>query len=379
MTGDSVPSSLQESPEPPTPAEITLSELTLQANDQPGLQVQAPGPLHLVEALRRIDEIARLDAYQREMVTVVGRLLADGVDAQQVTQVVASVNDLLTTRLLRLAESELGQPPCGYAWLALGSHGRGEQVLSSDQDSALAFDDGADATASEYFSQLAGLVVTALTRAGLPLCDGGYMATKWCHPLHEFRGFFRVWVEQPKPQALLRAEVFLDVRPVHGDLSVDVLDRILLGGGSSGRFLAQMARTAVTFTPPLGPFGRLRTKASTIDVKRGGGAAIVLLARLYGLAAGSTARTTVARLEAAAAAGALSHAGAANLVEAYRFLTELRLRHQVGQVGAGVAPDNVVRLDELTREERRRLQDSLRVVRDTQQVTALRFATHTVT
>lgn len=341
--------------------------------------VQAAGPLHVIDEVRRIDALAPLDGYQREMVTVVGRLLADGVDVLQVTRAVARVNDILTTRLLRLAETELGRPPCDYAWLALGSHGRGEQVLSSDQDSAIAFDDRGQATGAEYFPRLAELVVTALARAGLPLCDGGYMATTWCRPINEFRGLFRGWVEQPEPAALLKAEVFLDVRPVHGDLSVDVLDRILVGGRSRGQFLVQMARAAVTFTPPLGPLGRLRTKDSTIDVKRAGIAAIVLLARLYGLAAGSTARTTVARLDAAAAAGTLSRSGAGNLAEAYRLLTALRLRHQVDQVGAGAAPDNRMRLDELSREDQRRLRDGLRVVRDVQQVTAMRFATHTVT
>jgi CBS domain-containing protein len=340
---------------------------------------QAAGPLHVVDAVRRIDGLAPLDGYQREMVTVVARLLADGVDVLQVTQAVARVNDILTTRLLRLAETELGQPPCGYAWLALGSQGRGEQVLSSDQDSAVAFDDRLQATEAEYFPRLAALVVTALARSGLPLCDGGYMATTWCRPISDFRGWFRGWVEEPEPDALLKAEVFLDVRQVHGDLPVDVLNRILVSGGSRGQFLVQMARAAVTFTTPLGLFDRLRTKDTTIDIKRGGTAAIVLLARLYGLAGGSTARTTVARLEAAAAASTLSRAGAGNLVEAYRFLTGLRLRHQVDHVRAGLAPHNRIRLDDLTGEDRRRLLDCLRVVRDVQTVTATRFATHTVT
>ena len=355
------------------------AELAEQANAKADLYARAARPLRVIEAVHRIDEIAPLDGYQREMVTVVGRLLGDGVDVLQVTQTIARLNDILTIRLLGLAETKLGQPPCGYSWLALGSQGRGEQVLSSDQDSAIAFDDHAKATATEYFPQLAGLVVTALARAGLPLCDGGYMATTWCHPISEFRRLFRDWVEQPEPGALLKAEVFLDVRPVHGDLSVDVLDRILVAGGSKGQFRAQMARAAVRFTPPLGRFGRLRTKDSTIDVKGGGIAAIVLLARLYGLAAGSTSRPTLARLEAAAAGGTLSRVGAGNLAEAYRLRTALRLRHQVDQVGAGVAPDNLIRLDNLNAEDRGLLRDSMRVVRDVQQVTAMRFATHTVT
>jgi len=343
------------------------------------LHQQAAGPMRVVEELQQIDELGPLDGYQHQMVTVVGRLIADGVDVQRITQAVAGVNDILTTRLLRLAEAELGQPPCGYAWLALGSHGRGEQVLSSDQDSALAFDDRERALGALYFPRLAGLIVPALARAGLPLCDGGYMATTWCRPISKFSGLFRGWVERPEPGALVKAEVFLDVRPVHGDLSVEVLDNILVGGGSRGQFLVQMARAAVRFTPPLGHFGRLRTKDSTIDVKRGGVAAIVLLARLYGLAAGSSARTTVARLEAAAEAGTLSRVGAANLAEAYSLFTALRLRHQVDQVAVGVAPDNLVRLDELTDDERGRLRDGLRVVRDVQEVSAMRFATHTVT
>lgn len=344
------------------------------------LRTQAPGPLNVVDSLRRIDEIGPLAGYQPEMVTVVATLLARGVDVLEVAQAVARVNDILTTRLLHLAETELGQPPCRYAWLALGSQGRGEQVLSSDQDSALAFDEHAQAKeGAEYFSTMAELVVSALATAGLPLCDGGYMATNWCYPISEFRGLFRGWVERPEPEALLKAEVFLDVRPVHGELPVDVLDRILVGGGSSGQFLVQMARAAVTFSPPLGLFGRIRAKSSVVDVKRSGISAIVLLARLYGLAAGSDARTTLARLEAAAEAGTLSRVGAGNLAEAYRLLTTLRLRHQVEQVAAGQSPDNLVRLDNLTADDRRHMVESMRTVRDVQQVTAMRFATHTVT
>ncbi len=361
-------------------------------------------PLRLVEGLSRLDGLEALDGYQDEIVGVVrGLLSAEDVDVLAVTQVIAHVNDTLTRRLLALAESELGPPPTAYAWLALGSHGRGEQVLSSDQDSALAYADPpgtdppgtdppgtappgtapgdvpADAAAPAYFPLLAERVVGGLERAGLPLCDGGYMATNWCRPVSEYWTMFHGWVERPEPESLIRAEVFLDVRPVHGALPVDVLDRTLVAGASRGPFRAQLARAALTFRPPIGFFGRLRTPEGHLDVKRAGTAAIVLLARLYALAGGSSARTTLLRLEAAAQAHTLSQPGASDLAEAYRLLTGLRLRHQVEQVTAGVVPDNLVALDEIPPGTHDRLRRTLRHLRDVQEATESRFNTHTVT
>jgi CBS domain-containing protein len=337
---------------------------------------QVAPPLRLVEGLGGIDALEALDGYQPAILDVVQRLLPDpDVDVLAVTQAIAHVNDALTARLLVLAEQHLGPPPCDYAWLALGSHGRGEQVLSSDQDSALAYEAGTP----DYFTALAGHVVDGLARAGLPRCSGGYMATSWSRTLGELRAMFADWVERPEPQRLLWAEVFLDVRPVHGDLVVDALDRTLVAGGERGPFRVQMARAAVTFRPPLTLFGRLKTVDGGVDVKRAGTAAIVLLARLHALAGGSSARTTALRLAAAGEAGTLSRQGAADLTEAYRFLTRLRLRTQARQLLAGLVPGNVVRLDDLAPAERERLRTTLRHVRDVQDATASRFATHTVT
>jgi len=341
-------------------------------------------PLGLVGGLDRIDRLEALDGYRTEVVAVLDDLLgnadagAPDVDVLAAVRAVAYVNDVLTRRLLVLAEHRLGPPPCAYAWLALGSHGRGEPVPSSDQDNALAYEDGA-AGADAYFVRLADLVVAALERAGLRRCDGGFMATRWCRPLGELQALFTGWVDRPAPDALLRAEVFLDVRPVHGRLDVDVLARTLVAGGSRGPFQVQMARAAVAFRPPLTIFGRLRTTDSRLDVKRAGTAAIVLLARLYALAAGSPATTTLLRLEAAADGGTLSGAGAAQLGQAYALLTGLRLRHQVAEVRAGRSPDDLLRIDGLGRGDRDRLLMALRAVRDVQEATALRFATHTVT
>lgn len=341
-----------------------------------------PTPVRVIDEIGDIDRLEPLDAYQGQVLDLIRSGLADGVDVLDLSGAVADANDTLTRRLLGLAETHLGPPACRYRWLALGSHGRREQVLSSDQDHAIAYElpaSGEEAAAHDYFTALAGLVVPALSRAGLPLCTGGYMATNWCRPLDEFEKLFRSWIEEPRPEALLQAEVFLDVRACHGDLSTDMLDRILLAGGSRGPFRVQMARAAVAFRPPFGWFGRLRTSGSSVDLKLGGTAAIVLLARLYALTAGSTEHSTVPRLRAASAGGTLSRSSAGSLIDAYRFLTDLRLRHQVEQVGEGLPADNRIPLDWLTSEQRQRLRTALRLVRDMQDVTAMRFSTTSVT
>jgi CBS domain-containing protein len=345
------------------------------------LAEQVSGPLTLVRGLTDLDRLEPLDTYAPAMTEAAARLLTDGVDALEVTQAVAHVNDVLTSRLLELGEVRLGPPPYAYAWLALGSHGRGEQVLSSDQDSALAYGGPriAPGDPDEYFLRLAELVVDGLARAGIPRCTGDYMATTWRHPLDTFTGFFQTWVNDPRPSDLLKAEVFLDVRPVHGDLDVGRLDDILVAGCRRGSFLLQMARATVTFRPPLVIFGHLRTDHGWLDIKRSGTAAIVLLARLYALAAGSNARTTLLRLRVAAEAGTLSRSGVEQLTDAYRFLTALRLKHQVDQVRRGETPDNRVRVDGLPPQDRRRLRDAIRTVRVLQEITANRFQTHTVT
>ena len=345
------------------------------------LAEQVSGPLALARGLTDLDRLEALDSYAPTMTEAVARLLAEGGDPLEVTQAVAHVNDVVTSRLLTLAEARLGQPPYAYAWLALGSHGRGEQVLSSDQDSALAYGGPrlAPGDPGVYFHRLSGVVVDGLARAGNPRCSGDYMATTWRYPLETFSGFFESWVNDPRPSDLLRAEVFLDVRPVHGGLDVGRLDDILVAGCRRGSFLLQMARATVTFRPPLIIFGHLHTDHGWLDIKRSGTAAIVLLARLYALAAGSNARTTLLRLRVAADAGTLSRSGVEQLTDAYRLLTALRLAHQVEQVRSGVVPDNRVRVDRLPPAERRRLRDAIRTVRVLQEITANRFQTHTVT
>jgi CBS domain-containing protein len=335
---------------------------------------EATGPV-----LRWIAAIETADALDRYPATVAGvaRDLTDaGAGASATCRAVSGLHDALTRRLIDLAHGALGPPPCRYTWLALGSGGRMEQALSTDQDHAIVY---ADATGVDaHFAALGERVVAGLARAGLRRCPGGYMADKWRLPLASWRSVFSGWIDRPEPQALVEAEVFLDFRQVAGDLPVDQLAAVLRRGADTPRFLVGMARAAVRFAPPLGFAGRVRGDSGELDLKRAGLSGVVLLARLHALAAGSLVRPTPDRLAAAAAAGMISQDGAEALARTYAFLVELRLRTQLRQVAAGQPPGNRVRLTDLSADERRRLRRGLHTVRDVQRAVELHFHTHTV-
>jgi CBS domain-containing protein len=323
-----------------------------------------------------VEDICVLDRYLPMVAETAGTLLRAGVAELAICRALTSLHDALVVRLIDLARVEFGPPPCPFAWIALGSGGRMEQSLYTDQDHAVVYPE--DAAVEPYFAALGVWVVDGLARAGLRRCSGGYMADRWHMSLPSWRELFRGWLARPEPQALVEAEVFLDFRRVSGALSLQPLTALQRQGAGTPLFLIGMARAAVRFPPPrrlVGPFLRRRGE---VDLKRAGLSALVLLARLYALAAGSLARSTTDRLAAAASAGMLGGRSAADLAEAYRLLVGLRLAAQLRQIEAGQAPSNRIQLADLTADERAGLRQGLRAIRNVQRVTELRFRTDTV-
>lgn len=347
------------------------------------LRLQDSHPLLVLERIRRADRVDALRGHLDEVVDTARALARQGVDAVRVARVVAGLNDALVARVLRLAERGLepvrGAPPCPYAFLVLGSAGRMEPGLSSDLDSAIAYQDDTE-QAADYFAALAARAVEGIHTAGFPPCTGGYEADRWFRPLNAWQATFERWLAAPIPEVLVEAENFLDLRRVYGDLSVMTLDETLTHvGADRPRLLVQMARAAVTFTPPLGLFGRLRTDEGRIDIKRGGIAPLVLLARLYALSAGVSARSTPERLaQAASVGGELSPQTAGELSDAFAFLTELRLRAQLADLDAGRQPANDVRLADLSPFEQRSLHEAFRAIQRVQRSVQTRWMTDTV-
>lgn len=277
-------------------------------------------------------------------------------------------------RTLSLVEGfvhQAGPPPAAFAWVTLGSHARAELHCASDQDHALIWADDV-AAASSYAADLAAEVISGLERFGLRRCSGGYMADSWSRSLDDWVALLRERIAAPTPEAVLDTDVFLDLRQVAGALDVAPAAAVLRSGAHSTRLMHGLARAANSFGVPLHVFGWLPRE---IDVKRAALAPTVLLGRLYGLRAGSTALRTVERLGDAAVAGVLGQELADRLSDGFQQLTTMRIRHQLHQADAGSPLSDVVTVAELTADDRQALRDTLRAVKAAQSATGLTFRT----
>lgn len=341
------------------------------------LRHQTRNPLYLMRQLENLDSVEGLRSYAADMGSMVERLFDGGLKVAQIGRVTASINDALIRRLLKLGEEKLGRAPCPYAWLVFGSEGRMEQALITDQDNALAYLEESP-EARKYFPQLSAFVVNSLISAGFPPCPGGYMATNWCHSLEWWEKTMKSWIEMPTGKNLMVSAIFFDFRSVAGSLAVDPLNDLVTGAADNQLFMAKLAGAALNFRAPMGLFRRIRTDSGLVDIKTGGVAPMVSMARVYGLDARSGAKTTRERFEAAIAAGKLSPDKGHNAIETYRYLLQLRLNSQLTAIKADGQPDNFIRLKSLSSMEHRHLKDAFHSIRELQGSAARHFQVQAV-
>ncbi|TDT75118.1 CBS domain-containing protein [Litoreibacter halocynthiae] len=303
------------------------------------------------------------------------QLVAAGNRHDVVTRMITDIADVVTRRLLTLAEEKFGPPPARYVWLACGSQGRQEQTGVSDQDNCLILEDELSEAALAYFEPFAQFVSDGLNACGYVYCPGDMMATnpRWRQPLSVWRDYFQHWIKSPSKEAQMLASVMFDLRPIGGDASLfeGLQTQTLEAAAANSIFTAHMASNALTHATPLGLLKGLATIRSgehrnTIDMKLNGVVPVVDLGRMYALQGKLDVVNTRARLEGAIAAKAVSQSGGQDLLDAYDLVAQSRLDHQAAQIKHGKAPDNFLPPAELSAFERSHLRDAFVVIKTMQ-------------
>jgi len=319
-----------------------------------------------VQAAATVPQLAEAGADVRALARA---LLAQGVDAEHLTQMTCALNDSIALRVIELIAPKhalAGE----WCWLALGSEGRLEQTLATDQDNALIFTAGGELEAARRtFLDFAREVNAALDACGFPLCKGEIMARnpKWCLTLDEWRAVFTGWIRSPQPEALLNASIFFDFRALAGEarLAGDLRSTVLDAASGNAAFRRAMAENALRSRPPLGLLHDFTTDGSeafpgTLDLKGNGARPFVDGARALALAHRLPATSTAARLRGAAAAGALPQAEAAALVEGFHYIQSLRLRRQYLESDFAAGAENRIDPARLNAMDRRILKAAFR-------------------
>lgn len=345
------------------------------------LAFQRHHPLALLQRIDSAPSVAALADYRREALDFLEELFDDAGTARSLTELATEINDRVTRRVIDISLAEMAEaPPAAFAWIAMGSEGRREQTLSTDQDNGLVFDDvaGADLDAArQWFLALAGRINGHLAACGFPLCKGNTMASnpELCRSLSEWHVLFRGLIQRADPGDLIRASIYFDFRCLYGEGTLvdrmwrDLLRcigdnrallRFLAGegavyGGSPVNSLPWRLRSLVGLAPP------------PVDVKREGLNPLVRVLRVIALDLGSSETNTLGRLELAREHGRLPADLAESAAAAYEFVTLKRLQWQSRRKDA--PEPNVVDPREMNRLERTFLVESLKtIVRVEQQV-----------
>lgn len=347
-----------------------VSERSLFAHER--LSMRAAG--HAIELARDGDSLKEAAGAIRRFAS---SMLIRGMGAEPLTQIISALNDRLTERIVELETQKHDLTDLRWCWIALGSEGRGEQTIATDQDNAIVFE-AEGAAAQARLLRFASAINATLDACGFPLCKGGIMAgnPQNCLSSEQWRARFSTWLRAPTPQALLDASIFFDLRPLAGDaeLAANLRDWITRAIPGNQSFLHLMARNALLTGPPIGFFGNLESgkDSSGIDLKTQGTRVFVDAARVFALAAGIASTHTATRLREAGRAIGAPVDEVESSVAAFFYLLLLRLRRQQPGPAAGAEPNRIdpAALNSL---ERRVLKESLLQARRLQRRLALDY------
>jgi len=327
------------------------------------LSEQAQSPLVFIQSVKSSSAVSELKAKWQKVPEIVTQLLGRGVNAEIANQVITTVADTIAIKVIEGVIDEMGTPPAKFVFMVLGSEGRKEQTLKTDQDNAIIYEDKANEHREEvraYFLQFADTVSGRLNDIGFSFCEGGFMAKnpKWTHSLSHWKRDYASWIEDALAETAIKFSTFFDCRFIYGEAAImdelkEFLDQELQK--PMEKLFYFMAKNALQYEAPLTFFKNIRTTTvgsqEVFDIKKAM-TPIVDLVRVYALQNRIFAVNTGERLKALKEAGVFTETAYNELNLSYYFLMSMRLKNQASQIiNDRKEPDNFIDLNSLTKIE----------------------------
>lgn len=349
------------------------------------LTEHAQSPLVFIQSVQLSNTVEELKEKWQKVPGLAAKLLERGVNAEIVNRIITTINDEILLRVIEGVKAEMPPAPARYAFMVMGSEGRQEQTLVTDQDNAIIYEDKANEhreEVREYFLDFANRISTNLNEIGFSYCEGGFMAKnpKWTHSLSHWKGNYDQWINESIPETVIKFATFFDCRFVYGEkqLFLDLKDYMVdCLGKSTSKFLYSLASNALHFEPQLTLFNSIRTFSSderkVFDIKKSM-TPIVDLVRMLALKNRVIETNTGKRMQKLHEDGFLNDNQYKELMHAYYYLMGMRLKQQTRyMVQEFIEPTNHVEPTNLTKVEQVTLREIFKYIKDFQTTIKLEF------
>jgi CBS domain-containing protein len=349
------------------------------------LSDQAESPLLFIQSVRQANSKDELKTKWMEVPEIVYQLLTRGVKPELVNQVITSISDSILLKVIERTIENQGKPPSEFVFMVLGSEGRKEQTLKTDQDNAIIYEDKANENREEvrhYFLEFASSVSEELNEIGFKFCTGDLMAKnpKWTHSLSHWKENYNLWIENKDAESVMNFSTFFDCRMIYGnktlieELQAHVLEKLSNPGEY---FYVQLANNALLYDPPLTFFRQIKTvskgEQKVFNIKHAMNP-IVDMVRAFALKNKILKTNTGLRLIELKKASVITDEEYQELTQAYYYLMALRLKHQASQIiNKNEEPDNFISPMLLTKVEQVTITEIFKVIENFQDKMKIQF------
>jgi PAS domain S-box-containing protein len=334
-------------------------------------------PEFLVNSIQNAGSIYEITDSMNRLPQLIQNLVETGTGVATTGKLISRISDAVTEKLIKDALDELGKPPAPFAFMALGSEGRREQTLATDQDNAIVYRAESpehDAEIKAFFLKLGSKVCNSLNRVGYPLCKGGVMAMnrEWCMEFEDWKKNIFSWINTPNPQEILNISIFFDFRPVYGEFELaNTLQQFCLKTlKDKNVFFFNLAKNIIDLK--IQAIDSSNLPNSSFDIKLPI-LAIISIARLWALKFGISERNTPARLFALQSAGVMSATQREEFDQAFRYLMLLRIKNQLRQFSGNEEVSNEINSKHLADIDRIMLKRIVSTISDHQNRLGMEF------
>lgn len=311
--------------------------------------------------IRKAKSIEELQRASSEFVDTIQKLFGRGIKIEYISKLISELNIHVYRKLYEMIVPEnLREKAC---LIVMGSEGRKEQILKTDQDNALVIQDDVDV--EEYREYMEEYTKTLIS-FGFPECKGNIMVSNpyWRKSFSSFKAELIRWLNSPQKDDFMNLAIFFDSLCVAGDgkLLDDLRDYILQNMDNKDMYMANFAKTALLFETPISMFSNLKFDNNKLNVKKGGIFPIVQGVRALALEQKIVETETITRIRKLQKRNIFKKSFSDALIEAFDTLLSLRLKDRLELIDMGDEYNNSIRVDKLNQLEVELLKDSLKIV-----------------